>query len=348
MVIELPEATANICGHVDNHPNVNGSGGFVRARSGLRVGDIFDSRFSKLCDTEGSVRLPLDVAGEILCLPAHLSVRSKVDLIVPPVFAAAFLYGCYSYSIPNEFGPGPIEDSVLRFLKEHRSCAVWEGKVVWEPYKDELAHLPPFCVAGRDVWMARVPLVCFWLVEKHTPDCVLRQFGMVQEIPPYVDTDASCHRPKGEDNGELEGQTLWPYPSSPEYKHISAVLKIVERLHRITAQLLLEETDGANPDAPEDTGRPSISSTRAIHSHASPAPEFPPPPHASPSPEIPPRTAHTIPDLEIPLPTAHASSHLEILSHTPHTFFDSAHLSFTLLSFDLGYDFSQTPPVMHT
>ncbi|KAK7849692.1 hypothetical protein CFP56_002514 [Quercus suber] len=87
----LPEATANICGHVDNHPNVNGSGGFVRARSGLRVGDIFDSRFSKLCDTEGSVRLPLDVAGEILCLPAHLSVRSKVDLIVPPVFAAAFL-----------------------------------------------------------------------------------------------------------------------------------------------------------------------------------------------------------------------------------------------------------------
>ena len=39
---QLPEATAYICGHVDNHPNVNGSGGFVRARSGLRVGDIFD------------------------------------------------------------------------------------------------------------------------------------------------------------------------------------------------------------------------------------------------------------------------------------------------------------------
>ena len=39
---QLPEATAYICGHVDNHPNVNGSGGFVCARSGLRVGDIFD------------------------------------------------------------------------------------------------------------------------------------------------------------------------------------------------------------------------------------------------------------------------------------------------------------------
>ena len=31
--------------------------------------------------------------------------------------------------IPDEFGPGPIEGSVLRFLKDHRSCAVWEGKV---------------------------------------------------------------------------------------------------------------------------------------------------------------------------------------------------------------------------
>ena len=39
---QLPEATAYICGNVDNHPNVNGSGGFVCARSGLRVGDIFD------------------------------------------------------------------------------------------------------------------------------------------------------------------------------------------------------------------------------------------------------------------------------------------------------------------
>ena len=54
---------------------------------------------------------------------------------------------------------------------------------------------------------------------------------------------------------------------SPKYKQITAVLKVVERLHRITAQLPLEETDGANQEAPEDTGRPSTSSTRAGHSH---------------------------------------------------------------------------------
>ena len=31
--------------------------------------------------------------------------------------------------LPDEFGPGPIDDSVLRFMKTHRACAVWEGKV---------------------------------------------------------------------------------------------------------------------------------------------------------------------------------------------------------------------------
>ena len=35
--------------------------------------------------------------------------------------------------IPDQFGPGPIEGSVLRFLQEHRSCAVWEGKVKLKP-----------------------------------------------------------------------------------------------------------------------------------------------------------------------------------------------------------------------
>ena len=35
--------------------------------------------------------------------------------------------------IPDEFDLGPMEGSVLRFLKEHRSCAVWEGKVKFKP-----------------------------------------------------------------------------------------------------------------------------------------------------------------------------------------------------------------------
>jgi hypothetical protein len=32
--------------------------------------------------------MPLDVPGEILCFPSHLFVKSKIDFIVPPIFAA--------------------------------------------------------------------------------------------------------------------------------------------------------------------------------------------------------------------------------------------------------------------
>ena len=71
---------------------------------------------------------------------------------------------------------------------------IWLFQVVWQPYETELGHLPAFCVAGRDVWTTRVPFVCFWLVEKHTSDCVVRQFGMVQEMPPNVDTDDALHK----------------------------------------------------------------------------------------------------------------------------------------------------------
>ena len=41
--------------------------------------------------------------------------------------------------------------------------------------------------------MTRVPLECFHLVEKHTPNHVVCQFRMVQEIPQPVNTDIVLH-----------------------------------------------------------------------------------------------------------------------------------------------------------
>ena len=35
--------------------------------------------------------------------------------------------------IPDEFDLGPMEGLVLRFLKEHRSCTVWEDEVKLKP-----------------------------------------------------------------------------------------------------------------------------------------------------------------------------------------------------------------------
>uniref|UniRef100_A0A7N2MB97 BSD domain-containing protein n=1 Tax=Quercus lobata TaxID=97700 RepID=A0A7N2MB97_QUELO len=62
-----------------------------------------------------------------------------------------------------------------------------------EPYEADLGHLLAFCVAGRDMWRARVPLVCFCIVETHHPDRVLRQFGLAQEEPVLVDTSSRLH-----------------------------------------------------------------------------------------------------------------------------------------------------------
>lgn len=51
------------------------------------------SSFSQECDTDSSVRVPLDLPGELLCLPTHIFKRSKIDLIIPPVFAAVVVAG---------------------------------------------------------------------------------------------------------------------------------------------------------------------------------------------------------------------------------------------------------------
>ncbi|KFK36641.1 hypothetical protein AALP_AA4G151200 [Arabis alpina] len=44
--------------------------------------------FSRRCRSESAVLVPLDIPTEVFCLPANLFRRSKMDLVVPPVFAA--------------------------------------------------------------------------------------------------------------------------------------------------------------------------------------------------------------------------------------------------------------------
>lgn len=51
------------------------------------------SSFSRACQSNDTIRVPLDMAGEILCLPAHRFTKSNIDLIVPPVFAAVVVAG---------------------------------------------------------------------------------------------------------------------------------------------------------------------------------------------------------------------------------------------------------------
>ncbi|XP_030929993.1 leucine-rich repeat extensin-like protein 5 isoform X1 [Quercus lobata] len=67
-------------------------------------------------------------------------------------------------------------------------------QIVWQPYEADFGHLPEFCVAGRDTWTARVPLVCFCIIERHYPDRVLRQFGLAQQQPDNAVYDDRLHK----------------------------------------------------------------------------------------------------------------------------------------------------------
>ncbi|KAI8556305.1 hypothetical protein RHMOL_Rhmol05G0242200 [Rhododendron molle] len=67
-------------------------------------------------------------------------------------------------------------------------------EVVWRPYSEELiASLPPNCRAGRAIWMAKVPLLNFPMVQMHMPDRVMRQFGRRQTIPAHCNSRQPPH-----------------------------------------------------------------------------------------------------------------------------------------------------------
>ncbi|KAK1392594.1 Cortactin-binding protein like [Heracleum sosnowskyi] len=65
------------------------------------------------CRTDESVRVPMDIPTEIFCIPAEMFRRSKMDLVVPPVFAAVIV-ACSAYVV--------------------RALALWEDDTIVEPY----------------------------------------------------------------------------------------------------------------------------------------------------------------------------------------------------------------------
>ncbi|MQL83838.1 hypothetical protein Taro_016340 [Colocasia esculenta] len=61
-------------------------------------------------------------------------------------------------------------------------------QVRWEPYTDDILQmLPAVSRQASHLWLSRVPLLSFSIVEIYVPDRVLRQFGRVQHISGPVD-----------------------------------------------------------------------------------------------------------------------------------------------------------------
>ncbi|KAJ3680402.1 hypothetical protein LUZ60_016680 [Juncus effusus] len=57
-------------------------------------------------------------------------------------------------------------------------------EVNWTPYEDFRPLLAPICEEERTLALIPVPLICLHIVEMYHPDGVMRQFGLLQMIPP--------------------------------------------------------------------------------------------------------------------------------------------------------------------
>ncbi|KAK9991515.1 hypothetical protein SO802_026500 [Lithocarpus litseifolius] len=95
---------------------------------------------------------------------------------------------------PLAFNPKSRPSATALIHYREQLVRMQPGHIMWQPYEADFGHLPDFCVAGRDMWTARVPLVCFCIVETHHPDRVVRQFGLAQERPDHVVYDDRLHR----------------------------------------------------------------------------------------------------------------------------------------------------------
>jgi hypothetical protein len=62
--------------------------------------------------------------------------------------------------------------------------------ITWQPYEVFRPLLAPMCIDEEPITFRPQPLYFFWIIEMYNPDRVMRQFGLLQTVPPPVrDTD---------------------------------------------------------------------------------------------------------------------------------------------------------------
>ena len=55
-------------------------------------------------------------------------------------------------------------------------------------------NLIPQCMRDNEYWRSVCPLICYYIVEYHLPNRVMRQFGILQSCPPeYINTSHELH-----------------------------------------------------------------------------------------------------------------------------------------------------------
>ncbi|XP_078148670.1 uncharacterized protein LOC144544141 [Carex rostrata] len=97
--------------------------------------------------------------------------------------------------------------------------------VNWEPYNALLNQIPCKLLSRvndeRGVWLARVPLVHFWIIEHYYPDRVMRQFGYAQPLPPPLVLAIDYH-----------ASSIAPHWDKDADKGLASVFVVSDRVQR--------------------------------------------------------------------------------------------------------------------
>ncbi|KAJ0510285.1 putative protein-serine/threonine phosphatase [Helianthus annuus] len=86
-------------------------------------------------------------------------------------------------------------DAPTHCLRSYRSQlqSIFEGMFIWRPYDAVMDRLPAICTSGSRSWRSACPLIYWETVEHHYPQRIMRQFGMVQRIPPSLPITVTEH-----------------------------------------------------------------------------------------------------------------------------------------------------------
>ncbi|XP_062186666.1 serine/threonine-protein phosphatase 7 long form homolog [Phragmites australis] len=83
------------------------------------------------------------------------------------------------------------------FYTNELNC-IMQSHVTWEPYDwHEIVAmgLSTLCTQDSEYWQSVLPLICFYIVEMHCPNRMMRQFGKLQGTPPdTIPTFVALHK----------------------------------------------------------------------------------------------------------------------------------------------------------
>nr|POE91890.1 puromycin-sensitive aminopeptidase [Quercus suber] len=225
--------------------------------------------------------------------------------------------------------------NIFRDRYREQIASMLPDQVVWQPYEAEFENLPPWCVAGRAVWTATVPLVGVDWMRKHAVhighwgDRLQRRFEVVLgEMPPDHEyfgwfnrvTRRFIDRPGAKLTMlvSLVNRLLRHHPvGTEEHTDINDVLTAVHHIDRVQPPIPeAPNEEAASPAGPSTTEGPSTSTTPT--GCPSPQPVATPPSLSTPDPS--PYTPHPSPSLTISSPIPHPSPSLTIPSSIPHPF----------------------------